>query len=240
MLDGSSMPNQQQDFPQSTRPKKSVLKIVLIILGVLLLLGAGAVGGYYYFKHKSPKTTTTSSNPTPTPASSSGSSSLPSASNQTTDPTANWNTYNNDKFGYTIKYPTNFYYIDYLYDKIAKQRVNNQEWLFIDKNPLPENAYLSGADFPQPYFKIVSISKNDLVRIKTETTGATVSDITFAGEAAVKVVTTEPIALDGSFAGTIYVNHGSNGYIISWRNSDANGTHDTEVDQMLSSFRFTN
>jgi hypothetical protein len=86
-----SQPNLQQ--PATEAPKsKSKFKIILLIAAILLAI----YGGAYYFvinqldnfiNHSQKPKTTSVSKPTPTP-----------------DPTANWKTYKNDKYGFEVEF----------------------------------------------------------------------------------------------------------------------------------------
>ncbi|MCL5795597.1 MAG: hypothetical protein M1338_04575 [Patescibacteria group bacterium] len=76
--------------------QKGLAGIWVTIL-VILVLAIGAVGGYYYFKNKDTKTAPTTPTLTPT---------------ATVDMTT-WKTYTNKKYGYSIKYPSNWTYREY-------------------------------------------------------------------------------------------------------------------------------
>lgn len=91
--------NQSQQT--SSQPKGGSLKWLLIILAVIVVLG----GGYLlYAKYgKSSTGTTTTSSPTATKPTTSNSSSTTSPST-----TADWKTYTNSTYGYSIKYPSTY------------------------------------------------------------------------------------------------------------------------------------
>ena len=156
----------------------------------------------------------------------------------TVDETANWQTYTNSKFGYTIKYPTEFDLVNTLYDRLAKQTTSKDEWVFIDKNKIGIDTYLDGGDWPQPYLQIIS-NEREIESLKTNNPNSVETEITFAGEQAIKTILTKPDDFAGKYSGAIRLNHGGNGFIISWRNTDAQNSHDSEVDQILSTFEFT-
>lgn len=80
--------------------KQNGLSAIWVILFVVLALILGAIGGYYYSKNKEGKTTTSTVTPT-------------STSTTTSDETASWKTYTNSKYGYSIKYPTNWAYREF-------------------------------------------------------------------------------------------------------------------------------
>jgi hypothetical protein len=156
----------------------------------------------------------------------------------TTDTTANWKTLNNVTYNYTLKYPVNYYLENGLYDKINGVTVNKDKNIFIDKNSLNSQTYLYGGDYPQPYFDIVTTDQESK-NLMSDEQNATKSEITFAGEYAVKTMLTKPSDFDGSYSGNLRFNHKGKGYTIAWRNTDGAGTHDKEIEQMLSTFQFT-
>ena len=71
-------------------------KILIVVFGILIL--AGAVFGAYKFGRRQVQP---ASQPTPTPV---------AVATTTPDETANWETYTNIEYGYSIKYPPNLYY----------------------------------------------------------------------------------------------------------------------------------
>lgn len=79
--------------PEKNKPKlskKVILVISVIVISILLL---GSVAGIYWYSNNSSTTkeNIVSENQTPTP-----------------DPTASWDTYKNDAFGYTFNYPEGY------------------------------------------------------------------------------------------------------------------------------------
>lgn len=78
---------------------------ILIILSIVLLLGVA--GGVYYFgKSQTPKPQTPQ--PTITPSPTPDASHAPTGAGET----ANWKIYNNQKYQFTFKYPTNWQLIE--------------------------------------------------------------------------------------------------------------------------------
>ena len=94
-------PQQPVQQPISTPPsngyyKKGYWKKWVLIYAVIALL---LYSGVYYFVLSKNKSNPYSYNTSPSPAQ----SAQPSP---TTDPTTNWKTYTNEKYGYSIKYPS--------------------------------------------------------------------------------------------------------------------------------------
>ena len=96
-----------ENAPQNpTLPKKpfSKKKIVIIVLGILFFLFLGLpISGYILFQTKDPlsKWIGNESNIKTTP-------SVTNTISPTPDPTADWKTYRNDKYGFEFKYPVEY------------------------------------------------------------------------------------------------------------------------------------
>lgn len=71
---------------------------------VIILIVLALIGGVYYFETLKNKQSVVSNIPTSTPTTSPISSSKP-----TTEPTANWKTYTNIKYHYSISYPSSWW-----------------------------------------------------------------------------------------------------------------------------------
>jgi len=100
-MDNQSQPEAQQPTQQTTPPsngyyKKGSWKKWVLIYGVVAVL---LYGGIYYFVLSKNKSNPYSYNTSPSPTQS------VQKPSPTTDPTANWKTYTNTKYGYTFKYP---------------------------------------------------------------------------------------------------------------------------------------
>ena len=91
----------QQMPPQMGGAQPKVRSWIWIVLIVVVLAGAGYFG-WYYFMGPGKKTTTTS-----TPTSTTTTPSTSTTTNSTTS-TADWKTYTNSKYSFSVKYPTAF------------------------------------------------------------------------------------------------------------------------------------
>jgi len=212
------------------------------------MAGLGA-GGYYYLNSKwtkdknnlksqisdlQKKVDADSESSTSSSSTSVSSSSSSSSSNNLT-------TYTNKTYGYSFKYQSAFQLIDYLYDSQSGQQVKKDIYVIVNKDRVADNTYRANSEMPIPYFMISVVDEEfGLSQITSAGQEQTVSDITLAGATGWKVTENEPSLLDGTYSTSIYLNHGGRGYQIVWKNDDSHGVHDTAIDNMVSSFQFTN
>jgi len=102
-----------QPVPEPSKPKVNK-KLVMAIAAVLLLLTAGSIAAYFLvFKNQ-----TAQPSPIPTPE-----------ATATPDPTANWETYTNEKYGFSLKYPTGWTFAE------RKDANNNSTGAFLFTSP---------------------------------------------------------------------------------------------------------
>jgi len=110
----SQNPQPEPQVEIRTQPAKPWLKIILFLVLGLVLAGGLVWGGVQIGKKQTPVvsqlTPTPREIPTPTPTTVVIPTQIPIAtstpmSTPTSDPTANWKTYTNTKYGYSIKYP---------------------------------------------------------------------------------------------------------------------------------------
>lgn len=153
---------------------------------------------------------------------------------------AGWKTFTSSTYKYSFKYPSTWYLVNGLYNPNSAQRTNKDLWVFMDKNPIASDAYRENTDWVHAYFQVlVTESVFDFNNIKETEKGNTITEPTITGEKALKIVAKQPSAMGGEYYTAIYLNHGSKGYSISCNNSDANGTHDSEIDTVISTLQFT-
>ncbi len=109
--------------PEIIKPSKPWLKFVVLLVGILLIGGGLVFAGMEIQKRQTSKqiTSTPEAIATPTP-----------------DPTADWKTYTNDKYGFGFKYPNNWS----TYDNTQKANSKTMELYLLnvpDKTPWPDN-----------------------------------------------------------------------------------------------------
>jgi hypothetical protein len=172
-------------------------------------------------------------------SSASNSSSTSISTSTSTSTLSGLTSYSNSYCGFSIKYPSTLYLRDYFYDTQTSAQVQKGQFLILSKTKLTDNSYVANADMPTPYFMITCPSEEfGLSGIKSGQK-ETITDITMAGATGWKNVQNEPSILDESYSTSIYLNHGGKGYQILWKNSDAQGVHDTAIDAIVGSFQFT-
>lgn len=191
---------------------KGFVPIIVLVLVVLTI----ALGGFYLVR--SQKSTLKSQNTkiVQQPPQSPSLSPLPSTE------TANWKTYTNTTYNFSIKYPDAWY--------IGEQ----QNVIYVNNAPIPSiplthglpsslqiSIYTSPQDIPNPIWKH-----------KTEKT-------TLGGISATRVTDQEAGGLDDIARTTIVINSGKISYVLVFANTDINGGHNPVFDQILSTFKFT-
>jgi hypothetical protein len=157
---------------------------------------------------------------------------------QSKDETADWETYENTKYGYSLKYPKDWF----LYDKgflnvETKKYELPQKTVFIDDKEIEDIP--SGSDYPLAAVTInVEDEEFDFNEVKQDSSIA-FSTVEVAGEEALKGISKKASDFDQSYGTYYYINHNSKGYIISWPNEDASGKHDSTYDKILETFQFS-
>lgn len=199
----------------------------LVLIGILLASFVGA-GGYYLYQTKT-KDAQIITAPQPSPES------------QVKDETANWKTYINKKYKFTIKYPESWYVSEYM--------PGSPLILLFDRNPVPKDTILTHpwqeftitVDnlYPSKIFTEIGTIKGEVVdKVEYGRTNITKTD--FKGLSAIKSYLETPTfsGLEGSPSTSIYFNYSSNGWVIRYPNINYNGEHDSLYDQILSTFKF--
>jgi len=161
-----------------------------------------------------------------------------------TNKSSDWKTYTNTVQGYLFKYPKNYYFVDTCYNTITERRVDYtdsaKKLVFVDKAKIADNIPGCESDFPQPYLGFSTLPEPiDLDQQKSSSTTDLESEVKIAGQKWLKIIFTKPSELDGSYSTWLFVNYQNKGYVISWKNSDAKGTHDSMVDKIVATFKFT-
>jgi len=110
-------------------------------------------------------------------------------------------------------------------------------YIFIDKKAISDIPVDS--EFPQQYFSISTLGELcGLSSVKSNAGGEKITDIKIAGVNGWKFTMTKASDLDGSFSTNYYFNSKSDCYHISVGNFDAKGTHDSAIDDIISSITF--
>lgn len=225
------------------KPKKKFPTVWAVVITVVVVAGAAA-GAYYYWSKKiaDEKKSMQSQVDTLTAEVASLKKSAEDSAKKTAEEASSLKTYTNKTYGYLFKYPSTDYLIDYLYNGQTGQKVEYGKIVIVDKVAIPENSIVTESEVPTSYF-MVSVEPDHEFGLSElasglEEMGGELTDTTVDGEAAWKVHYTKPSIMDESLTTAIYVNHGSNGYTISWENSDVAGTHDAEIDAIVKSFKW--
>ena len=151
-------------------------------------------------------------------------------------------TYTNKYYNYSFIYPAADSLIDYLYDVQTSSKIEYGKIVVVDKKAIAENALKNESEISPSYFMVSASSEQfGLSSISSGlSNGEKIQDVVVGDEKGWKVVYTEPSLMFETYSSSIFVNHGSYGYSISWENSDSAGTHDAEIDAIVKSFQFTN
>ena len=215
-------------------------KGISTILGILLvLLVAAAAGGgvwaYYNYKiipdlEKKSATVTVKPNSTSDDESSSG----------IDKKTADWKTYINEPQNYQFKYPTNYFVAEGCYDtQTYSRRVGTKDLVLVDDTDFG-NTPPCESEYKITKLSVVIPSETQtFAQLRSQDSADIESTITVDGQSALKLVSTTPSMLDGSFQTTIYIIYKGKEYSIMWENSNAAGTHDSISDDILATFEFT-
>ena len=148
----------------------------------------------------------------------------PSSPSPKADETASWKTYTDDQYKFSIQYP-DVWYAD-----------KHGDMVYIDSKPIPSMGLTHGIATSLSIF-IKSASKAEILRSNEN---IEVFDTSIAGIKGQKIVSIKPSNIDGTFETTYNLITKQFNYMLSFRNNDAQGTHNIVFDQILSTFKFTN
>jgi len=220
---------QPVDQPVNVPPQTKSSSKLLVIIGVLAVLLLTLGSGYYVLQSQTQK-------PTPSPTLVSTVSPSPAP---TTDPTANWKTYKNSKYGFEVQYPTDWYAKEY-----------QDFFLLFGKSPEPKELFPLIHPWPDLYIATSTtlLTEQELNKSNIEQ-GATIEGqslnqrkytvTTFAGVKANQRVGLSSGLVDSNQITQISFNHNNYGWTISYPNTDYKGNHLAIYDQILSTFKFT-
>ncbi len=235
MLD-QPVPNPLAKNP-NVHTHKVFAAVGLILIGVII-----AVAGIWYYVENQTRTNNTADtavDETTTTKVSTSSTKAETKTEEKTDKTADWKTYTNSTYGFSIKYPTDWSYNDA--DSYAKQScepgpdIPQGLILFGSKNlNCVGVAHMSLWD-EKVEFVVYSTTKFDPLKAIS---GEQYSDIVVDGQPAVKNFKTATSEGPRCDCTRIYVNNGAKGFMIEFVNKDLQGNHDSTYDTMLSTFKF--
>lgn len=223
------------------KPKKKFPVIWAVIITVVVTAGAAA-GAYYYWSKKvagEKKSMQSQIDTLTAEVTALKKAAEDSAKKAAEEASSGLQTYTNTKYGYEFQYPKGYGLIDYLYDSQTGTKVDQYKIVVVDKNTLPENYLKYATEMPNAYFAVtVTDEAYSKETVESNAGGDAVKDVTIDGVTGWKVVGSTPSVLDESYSTHIYVNHGGYGFDIWWTNSDASGTHDTAIDNIVKSFEW--
>lgn len=224
--------------------KKGLANVWAVLITVVIMLGLVA-GGYYYMNLKNAKAkddlnkqivSLNSDLAALKKASSTASTTATAATN------SSLKTYTNKTYGYSFQYPSADSLIDYMYDTQTATKVDYGKIVMVDTKTIAENAIKTQSEAPSPYFMVSSQSDHEFGLAELTSglaeSGGELSDVTVDGVAGWKILYKEASVLDGTYSTSIYVNHGGFGISMTWKNSDAAGTHDAAIDAIVKSFKW--
>ena len=170
--------------------------------------------------------------------------------------TADWKTYTNTKYNFSLEHPASYSFADWEWDQVNNKKISQQDQVYIGKAsfPSPQGPHISGNDGDSvsvDFYMSINppYSANDKPAFDEhdlsadydlqKSNGDQVSWVTIAGEKAVESFNTKPDEINGSYTTFIQFDHDSNLYSIWITNSDGAGTHDKIIDQIISTLKFT-
>ena len=226
-----------QPQAQTVFGKKIYWYKVIITVLVIIVVTAIIVGGYWFFISNKDPDTSDLTGPVPKPQLTAA---TPSATSSTQkDDTSHWKTYKNEGYGFSIRYPNSWDYIDQT--KFETQNcapgpsVGEGLALFGSKNlKCIGVAHMSLWDDKVEFVVYSTTEFNPLKAITEEK----YTELTVDGEKAVKNFMTETSAGPRCTCTRIYINHNNEGFMIEFVNKDLKGNHNPIYDTILSTFKF--
>ncbi|OGY28895.1 MAG: hypothetical protein A3F35_02095 [Candidatus Woykebacteria bacterium RIFCSPHIGHO2_12_FULL_45_10] len=217
--------------PQPPTPTSSVksglnwLQILIgVVVGALLIGGGFLIYNAYQAKPKEVSTQTPLTN-TVTKATTSA----------TKDETAGWKTYSNSKLGFSIKYPTGWYYNDAA--KFSTQNCElgpgiDENTVLLDRKDLKCQGVGHFGLWPAEFVVYVSATKLDPIP------GEEWVNTTIDGKQAIKNFKSAASEGPRCTCTIILVSYQGKDYRIEFSNKDLLGNYDSIYDTILSTFKF--
>ena len=162
-------------------------------------------------------------------------------SGNTTETVNSLKTYTSAKFGYSFQYPSKLSLVDWYWNGQSNTRVSSEgKVVWLSKSALSERAIPLDADPVSQYFSVsVSDETCGLSALRGDGTGVVIEDVTLGGLPAWKVrITDNSNVMGGNYSTTYHANKGNYCYHLEIVNSDAVGTHDNSLDDIVASFAF--
>lgn len=220
----------------------TTLEIIVIIVLVIVIVGFII---FYFFGKSTIKETSPiivpsiiTSNQSSTTATSATSSATPITPTATQN---NWKTYFNDNFKYSFSYPNSWYATDRCYDKALDKwkEYDPKQWLVIVSITMGDKFPMCQSDFPQTDLIVrASAEPVDINTMMEQSDTDIESEEKINGVTWAKQIYTQPSEYDGTYATYYYINHNGKGYTISISNTDNKGTHNSQVDEIIKTFKF--
>lgn len=223
--------------------EKNQSTLIYILIAVIIVLVIFSVYFFFGYNHKKSNLVTNYQTSTSTPsASASVTTSTPSTS-PSNSATENISTYTNDNFKYTFSYPNAWKVSDRCYNKSTNkwEDYNPKQWLAIVANTTDDKFPMCESDFPQTNLIVrASVTPVDINGQMEQSDTDIESEELINGVTWAKQIYTEADEFDGAYVTYLYNNHNGTGYIISYPNTDAKGTHNSQIDEIINSFKFYN
>ena len=210
--------------------KGSIGLVVLVIVLSVVILG-GAIGGALYYtksQNDNEKSKTISSViPTATEESLSGTT-TPTATTTATDPTADWQTYTNEEYGFSFKYPEGWEYKTISKNQIEFNQIGNK--LIVETSEI----YSVGVFISNDANDSISGLYNQMIADKPKDDSVTIVKTA--------INSTEAIVKQSYLQTKTYflINNKSIKFVLpNFGSSDTNQSVKAVYDQILSTFQFT-
>lgn len=216
--------------PKSTNWKKVGFTLVFIAACASIILGI-----YWFFVLSKSSDNLDLTGPVPKVTTKTSTESVKKATESAKkDETADWKTYENDKLGFSIKYPQNWFVYD---NQTPPCDGKISGFLFVNQAKISECIFADVA----PADLIVRVGETPSAPygpLPKSTEYDTYTNYDFAGEKGVLNIRTEKSEGPRRKETAIIVNHRNNQYSISYPNLDFKGKHEPIYDKIISTFTF--
>lgn len=216
--------------------QKGISTGALVTVAVIVTIAFGG-GAYAYVSQKAAKEKK-ALNAQITELQKQSSTSQTATSTASTASTADWKTYTNSDYNYSIKYPSNYY----VKDTCGNDEKSNKTYALITKKKLGNDVIDCSS-----YKGLVEMSVLT-IQVESDTStdfsgGSSSTSLEVIGGQSWKkyIFQYDPNSqLDSSNNSTLlaFTKNGK-AYLINWINSDSKGSHDSSIDGILSTFQFT-